>query len=279
MSRIVATDIQLGAKLGEGSFGVVYGGEWNGTKVAVKQIKRDAIGQSAQAVAEFEAEIAHMASLPYHENLVQLYGVVALENDNIGAVVEFCAHGALKDALYGAQPRTWSEPELVRVAHDAACGVAHLHRNQLVHRDIAARNVLLNRHDVAKVADFGMARAFDENNAASEQQTLNPVGPLKWMAPEQVLRLAYSKASDVFAFGVLLFEIVARETPWKDVPNLLVAKKVVDGERMHPPQSVGFAKLCALMSACWTHEPSQRPSMQSVQRELRASLTGTVKQT
>jgi serine/threonine protein kinase len=101
-----------------------------------------------------------------------------------------------------------------------------LHRQGVIHRDIAARNVLLagKRDLIAKVADFGMSRLLSES-VYDEQTTLNAVGPLKWMAPEQMERRAYSRASDVFAFGVLLYEIFQREVPWQGVSNIMTATK------------------------------------------------------
>jgi serine/threonine protein kinase len=185
-------DVQLSKKLGKGAFGIVYKGKWHGKAVAVKQVKTGVIGGD-KAVAEFEAEVSTMANIPFHENLVQLHGVTLLENGDLAAVVEFCANGALVSELYGDKARAdWTVDALLRIAHGAACGVAHLHRVDFVHRDIAARNVLLTKHDAPKVADFGMARLVDDETY--EQQTVNPVGPLKWMAPEQMERRAYSKA-------------------------------------------------------------------------------------
>jgi serine/threonine protein kinase len=128
--------------------------------VAVKQVKATSVIGGDKAIAEFEAEVGNMAKTAFHENLVQLHGVTTLDNGDLAAVVEFCANGALVTALYGDKARTdWTLTELMRIAHGAACGVAHLHRQDLVHRDIAARNVLLTKHDEPKVADFGMARS------------------------------------------------------------------------------------------------------------------------
>jgi serine/threonine protein kinase len=266
--RIAASELELGRVLGQGAFGVVSRAKWRGRHVAVKQIKRTAIGDE-KAVADFELEIGRMSSLQPHENVVQLYGVVELANGDVGAVVEFCAQGALVDALYGDKARRdWTNDELLDVAYDAACGLMHLHLNNVVHRDIAARNVLLagKKDLVAKVSDFGMARDMDGNVA--EQQTAAHVGPLRWMAPEQIERLAYSKASDVFAFGVLLFEIFAREKPWAGVANVNVMAKVARGERMLPPKSHASRAICRLMEQCWAQNPSDRPTMQQVQSKL-----------
>jgi predicted Ser/Thr protein kinase len=267
--HIPIEEIEMGKQLGKGAFGVVYKGQWDHKTVAVKQVKASNIIGGDKAIAEFEAEVSQMASTAYHENLVQLYGVTTLENGDMAAVVEYCAKGALVDGLYGAKARDWTTAELFSVAHGAACGVAHLHRQGVIHRDIAARNVLLSKHGDAKVADFGMARLLKES-VYDEQTTVNAVGPLKWMAmaPEQMERRAYSRASDVFAFGVLLYEIFQREMPWQGVSNIITATKVVHGEHMDVSSRKIPREVAALMIECWAQEPDKRPSMKHVQRVL-----------
>jgi hypothetical protein len=270
---IDSAELELGGVLGEGAFGVVRSGKWRGRTVAIKQIKQSAIG-GEKALAEFELEIGRMAALQPHENVVQLYGVVHLPGGDVGAVVEFCASGALVSALYGAKPRQWLERELTQVAYDSACGIMHLHANNVIHRDIAARNVLLaGRVDlVAKVADFGMSRSIEAAQGYNELATGTKIGPAKHMAPEHLQRLAYSKATDVFAFAVLLFEIFAREEPWKNVPPINAITKVIAGERMVVPASAS-AVVRSLMEQCWAQDPAQRPHMRAVCKVLEEEMT------
>jgi hypothetical protein len=270
-------DLELGSVIGQGAFGVVRRAEWRGRTVAVKQIKKSTIGDDT-AVADFEEEIGRMAALPMHENVVRLFGVVELANGDIGAVVEFCAQGALVEALYGEKAREFLPDELLQIAYDAACGVMHLHANKIVHRDIAARNVLLagKKDLVAKVSDFGMARNLDSvySGVTSEQHTAASIGPVKWMAPEQLDRMAYSRASDVFSFGVLLYEIFARSTPWPGLANVNVVLRVSKGERMELPKSIPSA-VRKTTKQCWAHEAKERPKMLAVVDELRAALEKT----
>ncbi len=270
-------DLELGSVIGQGAFGVVRRAEWRGRTVAVKQIKKTTIGDD-KAVADFEEEIGRMAALPMHENVVRLFGVVQLANGDVGAVVEFCAQGALVDALYGEKARELSPAELLQIAYDAACGVMHLHECKIVHRDIAARNVLLagKKDLVAKVSDFGMARNVESvySGVSSEQHTAATIGPVKWMAPEQLERMAYSRASDVFAFGVLLYEIFARSTPWPGLANVNVITQVITGKRMELPKSIP-ASVRRTMKQCWAHEASARPKMPVVVEELLFALEKT----
>ncbi len=105
------------------------------------------------------------------------------------------------------------------------------------------------------------------DDEAYEQQTKQEVGPVRWMAPEQMEKHVYSQASDVFAFGVVLYEIWAREMPWNGVKNLKVAGNVLAGNHMTPPSSAPQV-VQQLMVECWHRQPSKRPSMSKVQQRL-----------
>ena len=184
--QIAFDELTVGKVVGRGAFGVVHKAKWNGTTVALKKMDTSA---KLASVLEFNAEIKHMVAVPPHANVLLFYGVTTiLPEGTRGLVVEYCRAGALSAALYGtaAVDKTldWSAAQLLQVAFEAACGVAHLHRHNVIHRDIAARNVLLtsvaNRR--AKVADFGMARlAAAMDSDGQENVTHQTVGPVKWM--------------------------------------------------------------------------------------------------
>jgi hypothetical protein len=262
--RINGADLKLGRELGRGAFGVVREAQLHGRKVAVKFVKLDGLGGD-KAAREFENEVARMSSLPPHQCVVQLLGVATVEGE-LAAVVEFCASGSLQDALYGRNVRAFSERQLIEFAHDAACGLDHLHRHHIIHRDIAARNVLLaGKSDLtAKIGDFGMARA---GGADGMLQTVQTVGPVMWMAPEMLAARNYAAASDVFAFGVLLWEIFARQRPWPTKKVMEVAELVLQGERMAPPQGAPAA-IVDVMARCWRQEANERPDMIEVRSSL-----------
>ena len=131
------------------------------------------------------------------------------------------------------------------------------------------KKVSINVINTRRNSDFGMAREIDDE--AYENQTKQGVGPVRWMAPEQMQKRAYSKMSDVFAFGVVLYEIWAREMPWKGSQNLKVAMDVSSGKRMTPPDSMPEA-IRTLMLECWQAAPSSRPVMNDVQRRLREEM-------
>ena len=118
---------------------------YGGKAVAVKQIKVSSFGSAVdleslqKETAAFQLELARMAALPYHPSVVQLFGATTLESGELAAVVEYCSAGSLSDALYGAKKkrREFDESQLIELAHDAACGVSHLHRYNIVHRDVS----------------------------------------------------------------------------------------------------------------------------------------------
>jgi hypothetical protein len=265
--QIPVSDLKLGETLGQGAFGVVVRADWKGAIVAVKQIRRDVVGNSSKAMHEFKNEVKQMAAIPPHKNVVRLFGVSKM-GDDMAAVVEYCGGGALSTALFGDAPVAFTSRELHRIAVDSASGIVHLHNHGTVHRDIAARNVLLTTDRQAKVADFGMSRDSGVASSLDENVTVQDLGPIKYMAPEQLERRAYSRATDTWAFGVLLFEIFERELPWRGVPNLRVATTVLDGGHLKPTAKTPV-KVQALMEQCFAADPRLRIALSDVEKQLR----------
>ena len=138
-----------------------------------------------------------MARMQNHVNVLAYNGVTELENGDLAVVIEYCSKGSLLDALYGKRPRHLTSLQQLRIAHGAACGMSHLHDQGIVHRDIAARNVLLHTTElIPKLADFGMARMLgpgaddaaehDESDSSvgggtNGARTTRFVGPVRWM--------------------------------------------------------------------------------------------------
>ena len=262
--------IELGKELGAGAFGVVYAAKWKGSKVAVKQIKQSALEEGGAkgdaARNEFAAELELMAQMQPHANVLMYLGITELANGDLAVVIEYCSKGSLLNALYGDKPRHLSSSQQLRIAHGAACGLSHLHDQGIVHRDIAARNVLLHTNDlIPKLADFGMARQIDEERY--DQETLATVGPVRWMAPEQLTGQKYSKRSDVYAFGMLLFEIWAKDKPWPDKTNIAAMSAVLQGESLSPPAAAPEL-VQQLMRQCWAAKSTARPDTESIRKRL-----------
>jgi hypothetical protein len=268
-------------KLGSGASGEVRRARWNGSLVAVKQLSGTHTSNDAYALQAFQNELARMHKLPPHPNMTSFFGSVIFESGAVAAVLELCADGALVDSLYGAacKKSDWKLAELLEIAHDCACGLQHLHEYLIVHRDLAARNVLLTsgggRKLFAKLCDLGLSRLLADRD--SEQMTVTPevdsngaVIRREWLAPEQITSSVYSLSTDMFAFGVVLFEIFARQAPWAQLaqlPNSAVGMRVLRGERLQAPEAAPKA-IRALMVAMWDTKPQLRPTIGAVREAL-----------
>jgi serine/threonine protein kinase len=200
-------------------------------------------------------------SVPSHEAFVA--GGVAVHNC---IIVEFASGGSLYTLLHSETKLT--NEDKIHYCKGIASGMGHLHAENIIHRDLAARNILLDGGNNPKVSDFGLSRrAFGE----IENQTKSDVGPLKWMAPEAIKDRVYSQRSDVWSYGVLCWEIVAREDPYPDMDALQVASRVVfNGLRLQYPYDTPEV-LKDIMTWCFQTDPSQRPNFKQVSARFRDS--------
>jgi insulin receptor len=144
--------------------------------------------------------------------------------------------------------------------------MCHLHKHNIVHRDLAARNILLTHANNLseahlKITDFGMSRVLHQGN---EGITKNALGPIRWMAPESIGQQIYSKKSDVWMFGVLIYEIVARNEPHTDIDPNDVALFIRDHYLTPKIPNDCPHKLRQLMQMCWNKQPEQRPSFEEI---------------
>ncbi|KAJ4749617.1 Leucine-rich repeat protein kinase family protein [Rhynchospora pubera] len=194
-------------EIGRGGFGVVYSGCLvDGTQVAVK-MQRD---RSTQEVNDFMVEAQHLERI-HHRNLVSLIGYCNDENC-LALVLEYMSEGSLQDHLRGraggGQPLTWRKR--IQIALDSAKGLEYLHKGcspPLIHQDVKPNNILLNVKLEAKIADFGVSKAF-RNNDDTHVSVSAPVGTRGYIDPEYFLTLRLTEKSDVYSFGVVLLQII-----------------------------------------------------------------------
>jgi serine/threonine protein kinase len=288
--EIERSRIELMDEVGHGAFARVYiarylaPGTDNSEVVAVKQLLGDAGAQPMTAGGGgggsadpfererrvFMHEMELMKKLMPHENVVQLIGVCTDLAGPQWIVTEFCAGGALLGYLRDlrARDQRLGRRQTIEMMLQTACGVRHLHQQHIVHRDIAARNMLLAHNGVIKVGDFGLSR----NTLEDGYHTRSRTGPLRWMAVESLVQKAYSTRSDIWSFGILMWEIETRGlTPYFHIRNQieLVMQIVREGVRLPAPAGCPLV-LVHLMDRCWNELPADRPDMESIVSLLRS---------
>jgi serine/threonine protein kinase len=203
---------------------------------------------------EFIREANFQLAIPPHPNIVQLLGI-SIDGPQPLVVLEYCNEGSLDKLLFETE-KNWTEAEQINLAAAIARGLDHLHQNNIVHRDLAVQNILLH-HGEPKISDFGMSRKLKE--ASQTGKTATNIGPIRWMSPEALAKQTYSTKSDVWTFGIMLSEIVARKEPHGDEDLINVAVKIRDqGYTPSIPENCPRL-LKDIMQMSWKVDPTERP--------------------
>lgn len=264
--------IVINRKLGEGAFGTVYGGEafindkgW--IAVAVKTLK---IGATIEEKLDFLSEAEMMKKFD-HKNIVQLVGVCT-SGEPVYTVMEFMLYGDLKTYLLGRRHLVnhrdreksdeVSDQRLTNIALDVARGLSYLAELKYVHRDLACRNCLVNACRTVKIADFGMCRPmFDSDYYRFNKRGMLPV---RWMAPESLIDGIFTPTSDIWSYGVLLYEIITFGSfPYQGLSNNQVLDYVKGFNTLAVPSGCK-PQLASLLLKCWSRKPQDRPSASEI---------------
>jgi Protein tyrosine and serine/threonine kinase len=255
----------FGKKLGQGGFGIVFKGTWQHTEVAIKQLHM-MDKQSADMLTEFHQETHLMIQLN-HPNVIRLYGA-CIDQDPYCLVMEYMPKGSLYDVLHSALPLTQELRE--RIAMDIACGLAYLHDKNILHRDLKSLNVLLDDHLRAKLADFGLAKV----KLGSTTSSYHAVGTTRWMAPEIMEDQPYTRSADMYSYGVVLWELVARKIPFEGKSEAAIIRQVTQNKRetVDAIPAGCTPKLSHLIRQCWTAEPPKRPSANEAITQLKGGV-------
>ncbi|CAO2577250.1 Protein-tyrosine kinase 6 [Lemmus lemmus] len=252
-------EFTLCKKLGAGYFGEVFEGLWKGQiRVAVKVISRDNLLHQHT----FQSEIQAMKKLR-HKHILALYAV-ASAGDPVYIITELMPKGNLLQLLRDSGEKDLPISELVDFASQVAEGMRYLESQNYIHRDLAARNVLVTGNNLCKVGDFGLARLVKEDIYLSHNHNV----PYKWTAPEALSRGHYSIKSDVWSFGILLYEIFSKGlVPYPGMSNNEAFQRVNDGYRMPCPLECP-PNMHKLMLSCWSPDPKQRPCFKALSEKL-----------
>ncbi|XP_066248998.1 focal adhesion kinase 1 isoform X2 [Euwallacea similis] len=260
--------IELGIILGKGQFGDVHKGtvttkEGNVLPVAIKTCKSDADASTTEKFLE-EAYIMQKFD---HPHIIKLIGVCS--DSPVWIVMELAKLGELRAYLQSKKPDLELET-LLTFAFQLSTALSYLESKKYVHRDIAARNVLVSSETCVKLADFGLSRwmGSDQSYYRASKGKL----PIKWMSPESINFRRFTTASDVWMFGVCIWEILMLGVkPFQGVKNNDVIGKIENGERLPLPENCP-PRLYSLMSQCWSYEPTKRPSFKDIKEILQEIL-------
>ncbi|XP_071610349.1 insulin-like growth factor 1 receptor isoform X1 [Heliangelus exortis] len=278
--------ITMCRELGQGSFGMVYEGIAKGvvkdepeTRVAIKTVNESA---SMRERIEFLNEASVMKEFNCH-HVVRLLGVVSQGQPTL-VIMELMTRGDLKSYLRSLRPDTENNPgqapptlkKMIQMAGEIADGMAYLNANKFVHRDLAARNCMVAEDFTVKIGDFGMTRDIYETDYYRKGG--KGLLPVRWMSPESLKDGVFTTHSDVWSFGVVLWEIATlAEQPYQGMTNEQVLRFVMEGGLLEKPDNCPDM-LFELMRMCWQYNPKMRPSFLEIIGSIKDELDPAFKE-
>ncbi|NXA94794.1 SRMS kinase, partial [Melanocharis versteri] len=251
-------EFTLRRKLGEGYFGEVWEGLWRNTvPVAIKIIKAD------MKAEDFTKEIQNLKRLR-HEKLIQLHAVCSLE-EPVYIITELMRKGNLHSYLNSPEGKSLGTSHLLNISCQVADGMRYLEEKHIVHRDLAARNILVGEELTCKIADFGLARLLKDDIYSTSSSTKIPV---KWTAPEAANYRTYSLKSDVWSYGILLYEVFTYgQIPYEGMTNQETVRQITRGYRL-PRPSPCPPEIYSIMLECWSGNTEERPTFLALREKL-----------
>ena len=267
--------INFDDKLGKGEYGVVYSGTWAGNKIAVKELSGGS-DANADARQQFMREVKLMQEIGEHPFVLRAFG--ATRNDTSSyLLLEFAAHGSLHSVLR-ADNVDLDRATIIRMAYEIASGMAHLHDNaRIIHRDLACRNVLVTEDGHMKIADFGLSRAAVAG-AGTLANDKSRRFPIKWLAPETLAHGTFSAKSDVWSYGILLWEIWNGCEPFANLTTKEVVRRAIAEPDFQPHVAPSIpAVLRHLLNECFDHDPSKRPQFAEIAQRLKETMASDAK--
>uniref|UniRef100_A0A914XF06 Protein kinase domain-containing protein n=1 Tax=Plectus sambesii TaxID=2011161 RepID=A0A914XF06_9BILA len=280
---ITSDDLEIVREIGQGAFGQVHLvrrmqpstmlSNENDHLLAMKQLKY----VSPEKLVDLEHEASVLTKLS-HPNIVKFYGITLIDGA-FGLLFEYMSEGDLvtylrnrSQDLQGTEPVPYSD--MLRMSIQVASGLEYLHSHHMVHRDVAARNCLVATELIVKLSDFGMTRdVYVTDYYKMDSHTLVP---LRWLPPESIVYRKFTVESDMWSFGVLLWEIFSGgQVPWYMYSNTEVLEIVKNGELLAKPDCCPETVYKTLMLRCWASKPSERISATNIKEKLTELLDST----
>uniref|UniRef100_A0A673C765 Tyrosine-protein kinase receptor n=1 Tax=Sphaeramia orbicularis TaxID=375764 RepID=A0A673C765_9TELE len=276
--EVAREKITMHRELGQGSFGMVYEGIAKGvvkdepeTRVAIKTVNESA---SMRERIEFLNEASVMKEFNCH-HVVRLLGVVSQGQPTL-VIMELMTRGDLKSHLRSLRKENSTSQvlpplkKMIQMAGEIADGMAYLNANKFVHRDLAARNCMVAEDFTVKIGDFGMTRDIYETDYYRKGG--KGLLPVRWMSPESLKDGVFTTMSDVWSFGVVLWEIATlAEQPYQGMSNEQVLRFVMEGGLLDKPDNCPDM-LFELMRMCWQYNPKMRPSFLEIISSIKEEL-------
>jgi len=266
-------ELEIGEQIGTGSYGAVHKAEWNGSEVAVKMmISTNVTKEMRQSFIE---EVQIMTELR-HPHVVLFMGAVTTP-PNMCIIMEYMPMGSLYDVLHNEHITNdiLKSSKRLKMALQVARGMNYLHSSNIIHRDLKSLNLLLDEDWNVKISDFGLTK-YKSQLAQVDEKENEKIGSIYWTAPE-VLEdpSSYSKHSDVYSYGIILWELATRKDPFDGMAPTAVAVGVLR-DKLTPTIPEGLDEgLTLLMENCWSHDPTTRPDFGEVISRLQIHAHGS----
>ncbi|RLN28217.1 dual specificity protein kinase shkD isoform X2 [Panicum miliaceum] len=260
--EILWEDLVIGEQIGQGSCGTVYHALWYGSDVAVKVFSKQEY--SEDVIQPFRQEVSLMKKLR-HPNILLFMGAVT-SPQRLCIVTEFLPRGSLFRLLQRSGTKL-DVRRRIHMALDIARGMNYLHHSSppIIHRDLKSSNLLVDKNWTVKVADFGLSRLKRETFLTTKTGKGTP----QWMAPEVLRNEPSDEKSDVYSYGVILWELVTQKIPWENLNSMQVIGAVgFMNQRLDIPSDVD-PQWTSIILSCWESNPQQRPSFLELLERLR----------
>lgn len=256
-SGIQWDELQLGEEVGQGSYAIVYRGLWNGSDVAIKVFLGNEYNEGT--LLGYKKEIDIMRRLR-HPNVLLFMGA-CYSHERLAIVTEFLPRGSLFKTLHRSN-QVLDLKRRLRMAIDVTRGMNYLHRRNppIIHRDLKSSNLLVDKNWTVKVGDFGLSRLKHATLVSAK----SGLGTPQWMAPEILRNEPSNEKSDVFSFGVILWELMTVSIPWNNLNPLQVVGVVgFMDRRLDMPEGLD-PRIASIITDCWQSKPERRPSFQDI---------------